>query len=135
MNTTIRVKIVTPNSILFNEEALMVTLPGTGGEFGVLPNHTLLIASLTEGIVKISLINSTLNISEINEPLTGKITNNLDNLPDSKKLLKFFISPGIAEITNREINIVTDFARDVTSIPLNELPPSIDLLRNMRIEN
>ncbi len=147
MNKTIRVKIVTPNNTLFDGEALMVTLPGTAGELGVLPEHTLLLASLKEGLVKISLANPQVNMSQESTSsrefvgdteLKGESSNvredsslgsthklpaeinkkSIDKSSDyiTGQTLKFLVHPGIAEITATNVNIVTDFASEVTNV-------------------
>ncbi|AXX87754.1 MULTISPECIES: ATP synthase F1 subunit epsilon [Malaciobacter] len=56
---TIRLSIVTPNGEIFNDDVKTVTLPGKEGEFGVLPGHSLLVSSLTVGVIVIEKANST----------------------------------------------------------------------------
>ena len=56
---TIRLSIVTPNGEIFNDDVKTVTLPGKGGEFGVLPGHSSLVSSLTVGVIIIEKANST----------------------------------------------------------------------------
>ncbi|WP_341763644.1 F0F1 ATP synthase subunit epsilon [Candidatus Tisiphia endosymbiont of Beris chalybata] len=122
MNKILQVKIIIPTSILFDKEALMVTIPGAAGELGILPGHTLLIVNLKEGLVKISIAT--------NSKLTEEPT--LEHLDKTNiQLLKFFVCTGIAEITNKSVNIITEFAIDVTSLSLTELPAKIELLKKM----
>lgn len=45
----LQLKIISPEKLLFQGSVLSVTLPGTDGEFGILPNHAPLIASLDKG--------------------------------------------------------------------------------------
>jgi F-type H+-transporting ATPase subunit epsilon len=49
LSTKIRLEIVTPDRALINEEVDEVELPGAEGYFGVLPEHTPLLASLQVG--------------------------------------------------------------------------------------
>ena len=56
---TIRLSIVTPNGEIFNDDVKTVTLPGKEGEFGVLPEHSSLVSSLTVGVIVIEKANST----------------------------------------------------------------------------
>ena len=49
----IAVNIVTPERELLNEEADFIALPGSEGEFGVLPGHTHLLAQLAPGEIRI----------------------------------------------------------------------------------
>jgi F-type H+-transporting ATPase subunit epsilon len=49
MADTLRLRIVTPERQLLDEEVDEVTAPGTVGEFGVLPNHVTFLSSLQPG--------------------------------------------------------------------------------------
>ncbi|WP_367363697.1 ATP synthase F1 subunit epsilon [Candidatus Tisiphia endosymbiont of Nedyus quadrimaculatus] len=101
MNKTIRVKIVTPANVVFDMGARMVTMPGELGEFEVLPGHELLIANLKDGLTKITVDNS---------------------------VFKYFIYSGLAEVTWTNVNIVTEFAVDTSSLQLHEIIRKIDSL-------
>lgn len=48
-----KVVILTPTQILLDEEAILVIVPGSEGEFGVLANHAPLTALLKGGSIKI----------------------------------------------------------------------------------
>ncbi|MBM3296522.1 MAG: hypothetical protein FJY83_02875 [Candidatus Aminicenantes bacterium] len=45
----LRLRVVTPRSPAVEAEAIEVSLPGTGGELGVLPGHRPLVAALGRG--------------------------------------------------------------------------------------
>lgn len=47
------VKVLTPDEIVFEGEAKVVSLPGLGGRFQIMDNHAPLIAALGEGNIKI----------------------------------------------------------------------------------
>lgn len=49
-------QIITPETILFEGEASMVTAPGSEGEFGVLPGHMPLISTLREGEIVVDTV-------------------------------------------------------------------------------
>ncbi len=49
MADKIRLKVVTPGRLLFDEEVDEVTAPGVKGEFGVLPNHISFLTLLEPG--------------------------------------------------------------------------------------
>ncbi len=55
---TMKLSIVTPNGEIFNDDIKSVSLPGKEGEFGVLPNHSSLVSSLTVGVIEIEKMNS-----------------------------------------------------------------------------
>lgn len=47
------VKIIKPDCTVFEGEASLVELPGTGGLFQLLNNHAPIISALTEGIIRL----------------------------------------------------------------------------------
>ncbi|CAD7286363.1 ATP synthase F1 subunit epsilon [Campylobacter suis] len=49
----LHLEIVTPHGQIFSDEVASVVLPGSDGEFGVLPNHASLISLLSSGIIDI----------------------------------------------------------------------------------
>lgn len=49
----IHLEIVTPQGQVFADDVCSVVLPGTDGEFGVLPNHASLVSLLQAGIIDI----------------------------------------------------------------------------------
>ena len=48
-----KVKITKPDTSLFEGEAKLLQLPGTGGLFEILPNHAPIISSLTQGTLRL----------------------------------------------------------------------------------
>ena len=48
---TFELEIVTPNGVIFHGQAQETTLPGSEGEFGVLPQHVSLVTPLTAGVI------------------------------------------------------------------------------------
>lgn len=61
-----KLEIVTPKGIIYDGEAKQVTLPGSEGEFGVLPEHATLVSILATGIITIEMPNSTVTDVAIN---------------------------------------------------------------------
>ncbi|WP_425362921.1 ATP synthase F1 subunit epsilon [Candidatus Tisiphia endosymbiont of Hybos culiciformis] len=102
MSKVIRVRIVTPTNIVFDQESQMVTMHGELGEFGVLPGHELLIASLNAGLTKITVGNS---------------------------VFKYFVYSGLAEVTDTKVNIITEFAVDTSNLQAHEIAGKIALLK------
>jgi len=49
MTETLRLEIVTPEAIVYSEDAEMVTLPSVEGELGILPGHVGLMTQLVPG--------------------------------------------------------------------------------------
>ena len=49
MDATLKLEIVTPDGTAFSEDVEMVTLPGSEGQFGVLPQHIPLMTRILPG--------------------------------------------------------------------------------------
>ena len=52
-SNTIEFELVSPERLLMSEPVEMVVVPGTEGDFGVLPGHSLLIAQVRPGVIDI----------------------------------------------------------------------------------
>jgi len=50
---TLKLEILTPSGLIFDGQAVSVTLPGEEGEFGVLPHHASLTTLLSSGVIDI----------------------------------------------------------------------------------
>ena len=48
-----KVKITKPDSTLYDGEAKLVQLPGTGGKFEILKDHAPIISSLQRGVIRL----------------------------------------------------------------------------------
>jgi len=47
-----KLKVLTPEELILDEEVLSVTLPGTEGEMTILPHHAAMVATLKKGPVR-----------------------------------------------------------------------------------
>ena len=47
-----KVRIITPEKVLFEGESESVTFPGINGSFDVLPHHAPLITALQKGVIR-----------------------------------------------------------------------------------
>lgn len=63
---TLKLEIVTPIGQIFANDVKSVTLPGSEGEFGVLPNHASLVTLLQAGVIDIELKNGDHDVVAIN---------------------------------------------------------------------
>lgn len=79
---TFRFELVSPDQLLYSADVESVVVPGTEGEFTVLPNHAPLVTSLRNG---------------------GVILVNGD--PSSKE---FAVFGGVAEVTNSSLTILAE---------------------------
>ena len=62
----LKLEIVTPEGQIFSNNVKSVTLPGSEGEFGVLPNHASLVTLLNAGIIDIELEDGNHDVVAIN---------------------------------------------------------------------
>lgn len=53
MADTLQFELVAPERLIFSGDVEMVVVPGTEGDFGVLPGHALLISTLRPGVIEI----------------------------------------------------------------------------------
>jgi len=89
MATTIRLEIATPEAMVYSEDVDMVTLPGSEGQMGVLPQHVRLITQLVPGEL-------TLRQGGHDEFVA--------------------VGEGLVEVTNDRVSIVTNMAIAVDKI-------------------
>ena len=54
MTETLKLEIVTPESMIYSEEVEMVTLPGSEGELGIYPNHVSLMTQVHAGEIVVN---------------------------------------------------------------------------------
>lgn len=62
----IKLSIVTPYGEIFNDEVHSVFLPGSEGEFGVLPGHCDFLSLLSAGVIEIVKLDNTRELVAIN---------------------------------------------------------------------
>jgi F-type H+-transporting ATPase subunit epsilon len=91
MTDKIAFDIVSPERLLLSDEADMVTVPGSEGDFGVLAGHMPLISTLRPGVVDIR------GGSESGD-------------------LRFFVLGGFAEANPRKLTVLAEEAVPMTSI-------------------
>ena len=61
-----KVKIIKPDSTVYNGPATLVQLPGTGGLFEILENHAPIISSLSAGRIRLQAEGEEEKVFEIN---------------------------------------------------------------------
>jgi F-type H+-transporting ATPase subunit epsilon len=78
MMDTLRLEIITPSGKIFDEDVSSVTLPGSEGEFGVLPGHASLVSLLSAGVIDVSKPDATLESVAVDwgyvEVTEGRVT-------------------------------------------------------------
>jgi len=63
---TMKCEIITPNGSIFSGDIASITLPGSEGEFGVMPHHASLVTLLSSGVIEIEKEDKTKELVAIN---------------------------------------------------------------------
>ena len=102
VDTTGKVKfeLVSPEKILASEAVDMVVVPGTEGNFGVLPGHAPFISSIRPGTIDIY------NGRELAE--------------------RIFVAGGFAEVTNKRCTVLADDAVRVTALDRGQVEAELE---------
>lgn len=53
MSTSLQFELVSPEALIFSKPVALVTVPGGEGDFGVLPGHAPIIATVRPGVIDI----------------------------------------------------------------------------------
>jgi F-type H+-transporting ATPase subunit epsilon len=85
-------ELVSPERLLVSEAVAMVVVPGTEGNFGVLPGHALLISTVRPGVI------------DVYEDDRTTITD------------RIFVSGGFAEVTPERCTVLADEAVPIAQI-------------------
>ncbi len=102
---TLKLEIVTPKGPIFNGDVKSITLPGSEGEFGVLPGHAALLTLLKTGVIDI-------------EKSNGKHD-------------MVAISSGYAEVDESSVNILADGAVYIGGDEESEIADSLKKIEDL----
>ena len=92
MADKLQFELVSPERLLLSEAVAMVVVPGSEGNFGVLPGHSLLISTVRPGVIDVYADEQT----EITE--------------------RIFVSGGFAEVTAERCTVLADEAMPISSL-------------------
>src|ERR1700761_1090716 len=90
MADKLQFELVSPEKLLLSEQVGMVIVPGTEGNFGVLPGHALFISTVRPGVI--------------------------DVYEDKTVSERIFVSGGFAEVTPERCTVLADDAMPISSI-------------------
>ena len=106
---TISFDLVSPENLIFNDEAGMIIVPGKDGDFGVLPRHSKVMSSLRPGRVMV--------------------------YGEDKNLLKaFFVSGGFAEVNPEKCIVLAESVDEINSLEKSSIEKEIQNLENQDTE-
>ena len=102
---TISFDLVSPEQLLFNDEAGMIIVPGKDGDIGVLPGHSKVLSSLRSGRVMV--------------------------YGESKNLLKsFFVAGGFVEINPEKCIVLAEGVNEMSDLDKNSIQQQIQELES-----
>src|ERR1700738_1993881 len=101
----VQFELVTPERVLLSETVEMVVVPGTEGNFGVLPGHAPLISTIRPGTIKI---------------YEGQTV-----------VRQIFIVSGIAEVTPERCTVLADEAVPLAALDAAAIVPDLRGVRNI----
>ncbi|WP_119301706.1 F0F1 ATP synthase subunit epsilon [Dongia deserti] len=90
MPDTVKFELVSPERLLFSADVESVVVPGTEGDFGVLPGHARLISTVRPGVISVFQ--------------GGKVTD------------RIFVEGGFAEVTGAGCTVLAEHALPVAEI-------------------
>jgi len=96
----IQLELVTPEKLLFSNSVEFAVVPGSEGNFGVLPGHAPFVSELRTGV---------LTVYE-----SGQVDKRL------------FVSAGFAEVANEKCVILADEAIDINSTNIEDVKQRIE---------
>jgi F-type H+-transporting ATPase subunit epsilon len=92
MADTLQFELVSPERLLLSEPVGLVVVPGGEGNFGVLPGHSLLIATVRPGVIDV-------------------YANGLPTITE-----RIFVSGGFAEVTPERCTVLADEAAPLAAL-------------------
>lgn len=90
MADQIQFELVSPERLLVSEPVEMVVVPGTEGDFGVLPGHAPLVSTVRPGVIAV--------------------------FEGSKVVQRIFVAGGFAEVTGERCTVLAEQAMPVADI-------------------
>ena len=129
MENNFKIEIISPEKIIFSDEAKMVTLPSYEGDMSILKNHISIITFLRPGIIKIKQNNETFKEFFVQDGTIEYFNDNLVILSasalDVKDLSKDFIN-NLSNETQSKIE-----KKDITDHDRYMLSHKLDVLKEL----
>ena len=98
-NETFNFELVSPERRLISEPARMAVIPGEEGDFGVLPNHSSLVATIRPGVVEV--------------------------YGESGETRRIFIAGGFADVTAHNCTVLAEEAVNVNDLNQADLEQTV----------
>ena len=107
---TISFDLVSPENLIFNDEVLMIIVPGKDGDFGVLPGHSKVMSSFRPGRVMV--------------------------YGEGKNLLKaFFVSGGFAEVNPEKCIVLAESVDEINELVKDTIEKEVQELEGQESDS
>ena len=131
MEDNFKLEIISPEKIIFSDNATMVTLPSYEGDMGVLKHHISIIILLRPGIIKIQKNNGNFDEFFVQDGTVEYFNDSLVILSASainvKNVSKEFLDNLSKDTQNKLVN------KDITDHDLYVLNHKLNVLKELRV--
>jgi len=111
-----KLEILTPNGIIYNDNALSVVLPGEEGEFGVLAEHASLTTLLEAGVVDVEKEDKSVESIVINWGVAQVDEDKVVVLVEGATAIRGKNESEIAQAIDEAKKLIKDVANSTTAI-------------------
>nr|ARW60208.1 ATP synthase CF1 subunit epsilon [Laurencieae sp.] len=101
---TLQVRVIAPDTIVWDAEAEEIILPSSTGQLGILPGHIPLLTALDIGVMRVKI---------------------------NKEWKPIILLGGFAEVNNNTITILVNGAEEVQEINLDEAKKNLEQATNL----
>jgi F-type H+-transporting ATPase subunit epsilon len=95
-----QVELITPEKILFSAQAQMIVVPGTLGDFGVLPGHAPFVSTIRPGVITIDT--------------------------EDGQQRRMAVIGGLAEVVPERCTVLAEYAVDCSGVTLADVQARIE---------
>ena len=131
MEDNIKIEIISPERIVFSDEAKMVTLPSYEGDMGILKNHISIITLLRPGIIKVQKDKNNLENFFVEDGTIEYFKDNLVVLSTSAKNIKELSKDFLDNLNKNTLDQLT--GKDITDHDRYILNHKLDVIKEIRI--
>ena len=131
MENNFKIEIISPEKIIFSDEAKMVTLPSYEGDMSILKNHISIITFLRPGIVKVQKKDGNFEKFFVQDGTVEYFNDSLVVLSASAINIKDLSKDFVDNLNKDTQNKLTD--KNITDHDRYILNHKLDVLKEMRV--
>ena len=131
MENNFKLEIISPERIIFSDEAKMVTLPSYEGDMSILKNHISVITLLRPGIIKVQKNDGNFEEFFVQDGIVEYFNDSLVVLSASAINTKNLSKEFVDNLNKDTKNKLTD--KDITDHDRYVLNHKLDVLKEMRV--